>query len=213
MSVADQTESRRKAILNAAMALFDRQGYAATTMEEVAAGAGISKGSVYNYFQSKQDLFAQLFTATNADDETEAAYLFDGSLEPTAAIEGLLDFWYTSLERHLRVGRLTLEFWAAAAREERNGPLAELLQGTYRGWLDWIAPVIANGVVTGEFQTDLDPRAAATLLVGVLHGLLLQLILNLGVTVDDEFLPSLKQAVLAALGAPEDETTQGPVRE
>lgn len=204
MTTPEQSEARRKAILEAAMTLFDRQGYSAATMEEVAAGAGISKGSIYNYFQSKQDLFAQLFTETMAADETDAEAIFDRSAPSSCKLRELMDFWFSRLESHLRVGRLTLEFWAAAAREERSGHLAEILQETYTRWLDRIAPVIADGVRAGEFQSDLDPRAAATWYIGLLNGLLLHMILNVGATVDEQMLPSLEHSVLAALGARPD---------
>ena len=56
----EQAETRRRAILDAAMTLFDRQGYASTTVDDVAAAAGISKGSVYNYFESRLALLCEL---------------------------------------------------------------------------------------------------------------------------------------------------------
>jgi AcrR family transcriptional regulator len=199
MASTEHAEARRQAILDAAMALFDRQGYSATTMEEVAVGAGISKGSIYNYFQSKQDLFTQLFTETIATDQVDAEAMFAQPVSATHRMESLLDFWFSRLESHLRVGRLTLEFWATAAREERSGRLAELLQGTYNRWLDRVAPVMAQGAAAGEFNSDLDPRAGATWLIGLLNGLMLHMILNVGVTIDEQLLPSLKRTILGAL--------------
>lgn len=200
MSRDDKAEARRKAILAAAAELFDARGYAATTVEEVAARAGIAKGSVYNYFRSKDDLFAQLFTATSATDEADANRLFDGRACAAEKVEGLLDFWFSRLEEHKRLGRLTLEFWAAAARSPHGGDLSELLQGAYGRWLDRVAQIIARGAAEGQFAPDLDPRATATWLIGVMHGLLVEMILNVGVDVDSAFLGRLKRAVLAALG-------------
>ena len=52
---------RRQAIIAAAQEAFDAHGYAATTIDEVAAKAGISKGNIYNYFRSKEELFEQVF--------------------------------------------------------------------------------------------------------------------------------------------------------
>ncbi len=56
------TRSRRKEarpgeIVAAALASFADRGYAATKLEDVAAAAGISKGTIYLYFPTKEDLF------------------------------------------------------------------------------------------------------------------------------------------------------------
>jgi AcrR family transcriptional regulator len=49
-------EARREEILQAAMRLFARQGYARTTTKEIAHEAGISEGTIYKYFPSKQEI-------------------------------------------------------------------------------------------------------------------------------------------------------------
>ena len=55
---ADKVEARRKAILEVAREVFLTQGYAAASMSEIAARVGGSKGTLYNYFRSKEELFA-----------------------------------------------------------------------------------------------------------------------------------------------------------
>jgi AcrR family transcriptional regulator len=51
------TEKRRCAILQAARAVFARQGYASTVVDDIAAQAGIAKGTVYLYFPSKEQIY------------------------------------------------------------------------------------------------------------------------------------------------------------
>ena len=59
--IAEQTRAaRRGQIVAAALACFARTGYHATTMADVAAQAGVSKGTPYLYFESKQVLFLAL---------------------------------------------------------------------------------------------------------------------------------------------------------
>src|SRR5690606_25799363 len=60
-----QKEERREAILDAAVTLFDQLGYSATTVEQIAARAGVSAPTVFNYFGSKQDILYAL--AVRAD--------------------------------------------------------------------------------------------------------------------------------------------------
>lgn len=60
MSVAParKRDDRREAILDVAQACFLAEGYAATSMSTIAARLGGSKGTLYNYFKNKEDLFA-----------------------------------------------------------------------------------------------------------------------------------------------------------
>jgi len=59
-----KSERRRQAILEVARELFQAQGYAATSMSEIAARLGGSKGTLYNYFRSKEELFAAFMQNT-----------------------------------------------------------------------------------------------------------------------------------------------------
>ena len=54
------TDRKRAAILDAAVAEFRQSGYEVTSMDKIAASAGVSKRTVYNHFPSKEALFAQI---------------------------------------------------------------------------------------------------------------------------------------------------------
>jgi len=54
------TDRKRAAIIDAAVVEFRQSGYEATSMDRVAASAGVSKRTVYNHFPSKEALFAQI---------------------------------------------------------------------------------------------------------------------------------------------------------
>jgi AcrR family transcriptional regulator len=53
-------EARRAAILDAALDGFSSRGYAEARLDDIAAAAGVGKGTIYLYFRDKQDLFQQL---------------------------------------------------------------------------------------------------------------------------------------------------------
>jgi AcrR family transcriptional regulator len=55
-----QKQERERRVLAAARRLFDRKGYAATSMEDVAARAGLAVGTLYNYFPSKEQLLVAI---------------------------------------------------------------------------------------------------------------------------------------------------------
>jgi AcrR family transcriptional regulator len=56
-----KTEEKRQAIIATAREMFRRKGFEATSMAEISANLGGSKGTLYNYFTSKEELFAAVF--------------------------------------------------------------------------------------------------------------------------------------------------------
>jgi AcrR family transcriptional regulator len=67
-------DAKRRAILEVARAAFLARGYAATSMSEIAAKLGGSKGTLYNYFRSKEELFSAFIAETC---QGPAASIFD----------------------------------------------------------------------------------------------------------------------------------------
>ena len=57
----DVSEERKAQIYQAALVCFSRKGYHQTTMDDIVAESGLSKGSLYWYFKSKKELFLSLF--------------------------------------------------------------------------------------------------------------------------------------------------------
>ncbi|MDA4845472.1 TetR/AcrR family transcriptional regulator [Hoeflea poritis] len=55
-----RAEDRPDEVLDAALTLFARNGFAATKVEDIASEAGLSKGAIYRYFPSKEDIFESL---------------------------------------------------------------------------------------------------------------------------------------------------------
>jgi len=62
-----RTARKRRAILDAATTLFLREGYLATSMDQIAAAASVSKQTVYKQFADKQSLFREIVTGTVAE--------------------------------------------------------------------------------------------------------------------------------------------------
>ena len=80
-------EARPNEIVDAALALFAEKGFAATRLEEVAARAGIAKGTIYLYFDSKEALFeavvrARVLPVLDAAGSVVTTSQWAGALEP-----------------------------------------------------------------------------------------------------------------------------------
>ena len=64
---AEHAEATRRAVLGAARALFGRNGYAQTSVDEIADAARVTKGAVYHHFANKQALFRAVYAQTGTD--------------------------------------------------------------------------------------------------------------------------------------------------
>jgi TetR/AcrR family transcriptional repressor of mexJK operon len=94
-----RSDRKRKAILEAATALFVNTGYLGTSMDEVAARAGVSKQTVYKHFADKKSLFIEIVTST-VDEVAEPVYNEVVNLQDTGDLEAdLVDLGRRLLSR------------------------------------------------------------------------------------------------------------------
>jgi len=198
-------EDAGRRILAAAAKVFDACGYAQTRMEAVAVEAGVSKGSIYNYFRNKQDLFMQVSGQELANYRADVTRVLDESVSAAQKLTRLLDDWFDRLGRLRRMGRLMLECWATAAREQADGGLSETFSKIYEGWCDLVALIVAQGIEEGQFAWRFDPRIAATLIVAMGDGITVRSILDERMEVDQELLAAMKRAILSGLARPVSE--------
>lgn len=89
---AGRPARKRRAILDAARALFLQKGYAGTSMDEVAALAGVSKQTVYKHFVDKQRLFADLITADISQSDGPAHPLVEAMPDSQDVEQDLREF-------------------------------------------------------------------------------------------------------------------------
>jgi AcrR family transcriptional regulator len=90
-----QDETRRRRLLEAALATFGRFGYRKTSMEEVARAAHLSRQGLYLHFATKEDLFrAAVRFGLETGIDAVAARLKDDSLSAEAKLVAAFDEWY-----------------------------------------------------------------------------------------------------------------------
>ena len=88
-------DARPGELMSAALQVFAERGFAATRLEEVARRAGVSKGTVYLYFESKEALFkAAVESAVIPALEAGEALAADHSLRPTEALRAFVFWWW-----------------------------------------------------------------------------------------------------------------------
>lgn len=102
---AQLREEAQSRILHAALNLFAERSYAQTSMAQIAQAAGMAKGSVYHYFNSKEELLLQLFDQINE----QAHHMVpepNQEVDPRTALKEIIDMAFQSLQTQLPFFRL-----------------------------------------------------------------------------------------------------------
>jgi AcrR family transcriptional regulator len=170
-------QQRRAQILAAAMACFARQGYHATSMDDVVRESSLSVGAIYSYFGSKEDLFLAL-----SDDRAEQtlAYLNELFRQPGPMADKLgeaVDYFFRQLSDDLiPLARVNVEFLSEAAKSERLKQRQQRRCATIRQFICWL---LTEAQKRGEVRADVDIAAAAELMLALNEGLLLLSVVGL----------------------------------
>lgn len=158
-------EARPAELLEAALALFAEKGFAATRMEDIAARAGVSKGTVYLYFPSKQAVFEALVRQALLPNLERMERLLAESAQPAPALLRRLLTTLPALMQDPRIGAIPKLVIAEA------GSLPEVARFYKAAVIDrglgLFAALITRGVAEGTFRP-VNPAQVAKLCVAPL---------------------------------------------
>ncbi|MEV6151934.1 TetR/AcrR family transcriptional regulator [Nonomuraea sp. NPDC052129] len=166
--------ARRKEILTAAVRVFARKGFAATRIDDIAAEAGIAKGSVYLYYDSRDALLEAAFEGYR----TMSAAIFDRALNGRGpALERLAEMVREVLgvlTARREPARIMVDLWAASRDSE--GSLVDMA-AVYGDARAVITELLRQAAKEGVLREGLDERHA-TVIVGTIEGCLLQCLVD-----------------------------------
>ncbi len=162
-------EERRDQIMKAAVACFSRKGYHLTTMDDIVAESGLSKGSLYWHYKNKKDLFlsvmsgyfkqmsagfeAMLAQPATAADKLNLLAEFSAQMSSDPELEALMS--------------VVIDFYT----QTRHDPEVEAAsKNVFTPFIDSIAGIIEEGAASGEFKA-VNARQLAVSLMAAYDGL------------------------------------------
>lgn len=168
----EHKERRRREILEAARRVFRRKGYGPTTMHDIIAEAGMSRGGVYLYFPSKEDLFMALLDLDLAELMHQTA-VPPGTESVWAAHERSLDLLLESLQclQEDPDHAAALEFWLTGLHDPKRVAFTEQ---RYDASVRHLASGIQAGVDAGEFRPLMDVETIARVMLSFTDGINLE---------------------------------------
>jgi len=162
---AERDEHVRTRLLNAAVRVFDRKGYAAASVREVAEMAGVTKPAVYYHFGSKEGLLLAILEQAmrDVDGALERAVLRSGTAR--SRILALCEDTYGLFGQNVPIARVA---HAVFLGPPDGAPAFDVtvFERRFRGALEQIA---ADGLASGELR-DVAPGDVALAVMGILEG-------------------------------------------
>ena len=167
-----RSEETRLHILDAAVQRFAVAGYDGSSVDEICAVAGVSKGAFYHHFPTKQAVFLALMQGWLAMIEMGlGAVRQDTVPETLVQMTDLLPGVFAAAEDRLP---MFLEFWLQASRDEKiwNAVIAP-----YRHYREFFAKMVEDGIAEGSLKPA-DSQVVAQVIVSLAVGLVLQGVLD-----------------------------------
>jgi len=166
-------ERRRVSILESAMKCFGEKGYHLTTMDDIVTYSKMSKGLIYNYFKSKEELYISLMDERSNRSLEQLKIQFHHL--PTAN-EKLREFFRIYREAPLTeewrsLVSVQLEFWVNSSRQNY---LRDLMNTRYKQqFRAFLAEILEQGKNEGEFKPNVQVDIVASLFWSFIDGICL----------------------------------------
>jgi AcrR family transcriptional regulator len=161
---------RKKQIIIAAMRCFQRKGYVNTTVDDIAAEYGLSKGSIYWYYSSKKAVLIDIFQYWM--DET-----FQGISAEIANMETsrnklirMGEFFIESLIKDYELYSSMMVFWSTAFEDEA---MRQMISSLYRKYDEIVTSLLYQGESKGEFTVP-NKKIFSTIMIAMIEGLIVR---------------------------------------
>ncbi|MCF6408346.1 TetR/AcrR family transcriptional regulator [Pseudalkalibacillus salsuginis] len=168
-------EEKVAAILDASAHCFAEKGYNDTTVDDIAKASGTSKGSIYLYFSSKEEIFYRL-------NERRTEKFFEIKKQLVEQNSASAKFEY--LFRHLLSGAIEkedlntiavqFEFWIYISKNDKES----LFDARVKMFTTLIKDIVEEGIETGEFRKDVNTDEFSKLFWSMMDGIVLHLLFH-----------------------------------
>lgn len=147
------TLTTREAIIKAAIELFSEQSYLKSSIEDIASRAGVSKGAIFHYFNSKIDLAEAVMKNILASIEQKIDEILASSNDDREKIRKLVDITIQYAQLNMRRSG-SLEFVSEICRELAENDRYDFIRESYEKIRRRIASVFKNaGVLRSEIRS------------------------------------------------------------
>ncbi len=163
------SDKRKVQIINAAEDVFTKKGFNEARMDDIADETGLSKGTLYLYFKSKDELIIAILDRMFQHEFKQLETFNQDEINATNAIWKITDLLTKDILGLLRLIPIVYQFLALAFR---NKYVQKALKKYINRYLDILTPIIQRGIDSGEFRK-VDAREVAVAMGAMIEGTLL----------------------------------------
>jgi len=173
MEKKKKTVDKKTQILYAAIEIFAKKGLERGKIAEIDKQAGVGKGTIYEYFKSKDEIFNAIENLFVNDSIQQIEQLLNSKKSPTAKIEEMANY---NINIHEAMGDAIIifaEMWAQHSRGQWHGHKKSIFVEMYTNYHNAIREILTEGIETGEFRA-MNKDGVATMLLALIDGILWQ---------------------------------------
>lgn len=189
----------REQLLDAAERVFRERGVATTTLGEVAASAGVTRGAVYWHFRDKADLIGALCERVTLPLEVMLGEQSGSPLDPVAVLRTMAVAALTHLARDARAQAMFQLVFQSCGSAQELAPLASTQMRERGACLQRTEEWMGRAVAAGQLPADTDVMLAAQALHAYVMGLMQSWVQNPATYDLAAAAPALVDAMLAGL--------------
>lgn len=170
----DVSAERKNQILDAAMVVFARSGFHEARMDDIVQESGLSKGTLYWYFKSKEEIITAISERLFATDIKSVESLLEAQGTVSERLQQLIRDRVQGLQEMSDVVAILFEFYAVALHQDG---VRQCIQTYFQNFHELLVALIQQGIERGEFRP-VDVMAAATALDAVFEGLIVRWLID-----------------------------------
>ncbi|MBP0726583.1 TetR/AcrR family transcriptional regulator [Bacillus sp. RG28] len=165
----DYKERKRESLLESALKCFGEKGYQSTTMDDIVAYSNTSKGLIYNYFKSKEELYLTLMEERTNRTFKNLKERFEKFSTAKEKIEELFRIYKDKelTEDWRKLIRVHMEFWIISPRQENTN---EIMSNRYKQYRDFLVQIIDEGKNAGEIKKEVQSDIVASIFWAFIDG-------------------------------------------
>ena len=158
-------------IIQTALDIFSKNGYRGTTMDDIAKELGVSKGALYSYFKSKDDILKEIFQ-TNHQILRE---ILCKSLDSQDYLQTMEKAYKLMTEKYHEFIHTSFEIFALASHDK---DMRKIVREDHEKDIEVIREFVQNLMKKGSIRTDVDPHIMAQLIDALFTGIWVNLIMG-----------------------------------
>ena len=157
MKKLELQDRRKRQIMSAALSVVVAKGYDQSRMDDIVEKSQLSKGAIYWYYKSKEEVYLSLVDYWFLQYSSGVVDTLQQQESASDQLKALFDFFIEQFDKNPTTFKLLVEFWRLAGL---NPDFNAKLQQIYSDFLEYIIEIIKVGVANGEFK-NVEPRITA----------------------------------------------------